>query len=641
MPPPMKSAIWKYFTLVNNDTAQCSICKKDYSRKGRTNTSLKNHLKCKHPEEYTCFLNCEIENQEASTKSLKEGKIPTPIEEAKKQLSLEEALRADKQYDKNNPKSVMIDKLIGEMIAVQDLPFHFVEGIGFRRLMSAIMPKYNLRGRNFFTNYVCNDLYEKVAAEVKKIIKEFKHMTFTTDIWTDPSANVSLLSLTCHGINENFERKSIILKCETFEDRHTGDIIAEKYECMLTEWGIARDQVHCIIRDEGSNMKRAMAISQFRDIDCTAHKLQLCVKNGLKSHQTQKELNAIQERLNQPKLSVFQDCITRWNSSYYMMERFLKIGDSLTIYSNSHDIPVILPEEWKIMQNCVDLLAPFEESTRELSNSNALISSVIPLIQVLTRKLDEQLNKTDNSEVVTHLITVLKTNIISKFSDINDNFLYTISTFLDPRYKTKFFSEILKENVETEILRLCNACETYSPPPPKRSRTAASIEGGEEQPSTSSACKLSLQNELEVMLCSSDEEESSSIDVSSDMNVKILLKQYSKEKRITLSENPLDWWRTRASASASADIDLKKSASASASADIVKTCISNNPGWKLTTFDTLSMFYERFIVRPYGLKVRRGVLFRRRIGYEYITVLVHVVFIGKLIRKYKAARETI
>ncbi|KAF9416046.1 hypothetical protein HW555_006458 [Spodoptera exigua] len=458
-------------SAMNNDTAQCSICKKDYSRKGRTNTSLKNHLKCKHPEGYSCFLNCEIENQEASTKSLKEGKIPTPIEQAKKQLSLEEALRADKQYDKNNPKSVMIDKLIGEMIAVQDLPFHFVEGIGFRRLMSAIMPKYNLRGPNFFTNYVCNDLYDKVAAEVKKIIKEFKHMTFT-QIFGRTRAQ----TLTCHGINENFERKSIILKCETFEDRYTGDIIAEKYECMLTEWGITRDQVHCIIRDEGSNMKRAMAISQFRDIDCTAHKLQLCVKHGLKSHQ--------------------------------------------------------------------NLLAPFEESTRELSNSNALISSVIPLIQVLTRKLDEQLNKTDNSEVVTHLITVLKTNIISKFSDINNNFLYTISTFLDPRYKTKLFSEILKENVETEILRLCNACETYSPPPPKRSRSAASIEGGEKQPSTSSACKLSLQNELEVMLCSSDEEESSSIDVSSDMNLKILLKQYSKEKRITLSENPLDWWRT-------------------------------------------------------------------------------------------------
>ena len=172
------------------------------------------------------------------------------------------------------------------MIAVQDLPFHFVEGIGFRRLMQAIIPKYNLRGRNFFTDYVCKDLYEKVAAEVKNVIKEFKYMTFTSDIWTDPSANVSLLSLTCHGITVNFERKSVILKCETFNDRHTGDIIAEKYESMLIEWGISKNQVHCIIRDEGSNMKRAMAISEFSDIDCTAHKIQLCVKNGLKSHQS-------------------------------------------------------------------------------------------------------------------------------------------------------------------------------------------------------------------------------------------------------------------------------------------------------------------------------------------------------------------
>lgn len=180
----------------------------------------------------------------------------------------------------------MIDKLIGEMIAVQDLPFHFVEGIGFRRLMREVIPKYNLRGRNFFTEYVCKDLYDNVAAAVKKLLKEFKYLSFTTDIWSDPSANVFLLSLTCHGITTTFERKSIILKCETFNDRHTGDIIAEKYESMLIEWGISKNQVLCIIRDEWFNMKRAMAISDFCDIDCTAHKLQLCVKNGLKSHQS-------------------------------------------------------------------------------------------------------------------------------------------------------------------------------------------------------------------------------------------------------------------------------------------------------------------------------------------------------------------
>lgn len=75
-----------------------------------------------------------------------------------------------------------------------------------------------------------------------------------------------------------------------------------------------------------------------------------------------------------------------------------------------------------------------------------MISSVIPLIQVLAKKLYGQLL----------LATTLKTNIVSKFSDINENFLYTISTFLDPRYKTKFYNEIVKENAEAEIIGLCS-----------------------------------------------------------------------------------------------------------------------------------------------------------------------------------------
>lgn len=54
-----------------------------------------------------------------------------------------------KQYDKDNPKSELIDKLIGEMIGVQDLPFHFVEGIDFRRLMQSIVSKYSLREPSF------------------------------------------------------------------------------------------------------------------------------------------------------------------------------------------------------------------------------------------------------------------------------------------------------------------------------------------------------------------------------------------------------------------------------------------------------------------------------------------------------------
>lgn len=131
-------------------------------------------------------------------------KVVTPLQEAKKQLSLEEVLLKERKWDNNNINSKKIDKLIGEMIALQNLPFNFVEGLGFRRLIQELAPRYNFRGRNFFTDFVCKELYGKVAQKVKKFIEIIYYMSFTSDIWSDPSANVSLLSLTCHGIAENF-----------------------------------------------------------------------------------------------------------------------------------------------------------------------------------------------------------------------------------------------------------------------------------------------------------------------------------------------------------------------------------------------------------------------------------------------------
>lgn len=65
MPPPRQSEIWIYFKPVENDRdkSQCKICSKTYSRKGRTTSSLKNHLKSMHPEEFTLFENANNEKQ--------------------------------------------------------------------------------------------------------------------------------------------------------------------------------------------------------------------------------------------------------------------------------------------------------------------------------------------------------------------------------------------------------------------------------------------------------------------------------------------------------------------------------------------------------------------------------------------------
>lgn len=71
MTPPTQSEIWRYFKADerDQDKAHCKICHKTYSRKGRTTTSLRNHLKSMHPEEFKLVENLNKEKQLQKVKS--------------------------------------------------------------------------------------------------------------------------------------------------------------------------------------------------------------------------------------------------------------------------------------------------------------------------------------------------------------------------------------------------------------------------------------------------------------------------------------------------------------------------------------------------------------------------------------------
>lgn len=58
-------------------------------------------------------------------------------------------LLKNQKWCSSSPKRMEIDSLISEMIALQELPFNFVEGIGFPQLLQFIVPIYDLSERNF------------------------------------------------------------------------------------------------------------------------------------------------------------------------------------------------------------------------------------------------------------------------------------------------------------------------------------------------------------------------------------------------------------------------------------------------------------------------------------------------------------
>ena len=125
------------------------------------------------------------------------------------------------------------------------------------------------------------------------------------------------------------------------EERHTGCNIASEISSILSEFQIT--ELVAITTDNASNMGIACKELSTYQVTCFAHTLQLAISDGLKLPQIAKTLGAarklvshfnhsllatkalLDKQTNGQKLKLIQDLATRWNSSFHMMERILKL----------------------------------------------------------------------------------------------------------------------------------------------------------------------------------------------------------------------------------------------------------------------------------------------------------------------------
>ena len=115
------SKVWEYYIIDESDDSKavCGECNQKVVRgvgKSATTSSLWNHLKYKHSHLYQ--KRKEEEAKESGRKVLKQAQITSHFG------------GFGKQWDINNPKSLEIHKVIGEMIALDNQPFTIVEDKG-------------------------------------------------------------------------------------------------------------------------------------------------------------------------------------------------------------------------------------------------------------------------------------------------------------------------------------------------------------------------------------------------------------------------------------------------------------------------------------------------------------------------------
>ncbi|GBP65799.1 Zinc finger BED domain-containing protein 4 [Eumeta japonica] len=235
-----------------------------------------------------------------------------------------------------------------------------------------------------------------------------------------------------------------------------------------------------------------------------------------------------------------------------MLERFLKAKDALNLYINDSEIDPILPEEWKIIECCVELLKPFEEATRELSSSHTHLISDSDNSDA-DAKVSNYLTASPESPIY-HAAKTLKAGISGKFSTLlEEENSYIIATYLDPRYKNKFFTSLTEEKIKDDILKISRntedilASRTISPSTEraKKMRMTDSMDTDSERPGTSGTGRQScLISDLAMILdSSSDDESQKTPEINNpDVILKKELLTFRNKKRINLNECPLKWW---------------------------------------------------------------------------------------------------
>lgn len=143
--------------------------------------------------------------------------------------------------------------------------------------MSLIAPSYEMPGRTYFTEYI-EKMYSTLSQELEVKLKDAEHFSLTSDLWTNPK-NEPFATITCHCVM-NYKLCDFVLSTRALGDiAHTGDNLNSLFRGTIARWCLD-DKIVAMVVDNASNISNAVRYSGNVLLNCSAHTLQLCIKDG-------------------------------------------------------------------------------------------------------------------------------------------------------------------------------------------------------------------------------------------------------------------------------------------------------------------------------------------------------------------------
>lgn len=455
-----------------------------------------------------------------------------------------------------------IDNLLLNMVAIDCQPFSLVGDEGFKSFVAGLNPSYELPSRKILSTRLLDAEYEKRLGAIKQMVREScDSICLTVDCWTSKTMT-PYMAVTGHFIHKKtLKFSSILLQCCVLEGSHTGAHIAEAIKSVANEWQI-NEKVNFWVSDNASNMLSAAHILEpWPHFGCYAHKLNLVAQSALSIPTVSSTLTKVQKtvahfkRSSQAKekllryqivaqetadgnaLSLISSVPTRWNSSYLMLLRFSKLQEAIraTMPNLNVDLPLIPVEEFRCIEQMCEVLKPLHEATLILSGDQYLTASkAIVVTQGLISVYNELLHNRNNFfDPVRILIRKIKTEISTRFNNLDTNMPIATCTFLDPRFKQHAFyhNENVVQDLKTYIVNEIVRCNSSS------STADLPVETSVQNPGTSRAEELSIWRHFDAQVTAAYVPQSAFTKAEEEMD------SYSKQAVVPRSACPSQWWQ--------------------------------------------------------------------------------------------------
>jgi len=243
-----KSQVWRHFGLkqvdgkvVETDKPVCRECSMQVCAKFGNTSNLYSHLKTNHPDLYTVLA------KSSQSKGLSKPNSDQP--------TIKEALLMGKKLAANSKEHKRLTTNVTYWLAKDCQPEYSVEKPGFKHMLKAFSPRYDLPSCNYFSRTALPKLFNETYKDTISS-NEVNIFSATTDLWTS-CAKDPFLSYTIHYLTPEWQLRSYCLCTRYIVEDHTGENLKESLLEILDEWSFDPGKQVAITTDNGSNIKLA------------------------------------------------------------------------------------------------------------------------------------------------------------------------------------------------------------------------------------------------------------------------------------------------------------------------------------------------------------------------------------------------